>query len=235
MLHSLWHVGAPSCSRTCRPVSRLSSWRACGRCTRRYRAIHRGGRKRRSSCSKPPSNAPTGESTPLLYDIAKTAQAGARDLFSNEGVWVRTAPTLGLTRRLGNPGDRRTDRATRHLKRIDALLRLHTPDVLVLQDTSKTGTHRAPRIRALNRRTLKLAKRRGIPVRTYSREQIVGYFEDLGATTKHRIAETIAKHIPVLSLYVPPPRKPWKSEDPRMGIFDAAALAWMFMHSNHAA
>ena len=127
------------------------------------------------------------------------------------------------------------DRATRHLKRIDALLRLHTPDVLILQDTSKTGTRRAPRIRALNRRTLKLAKRHGIPVRAYSREQVLDYFEDLGAATKHRIAENIAKRIPALSLYVPPPRKPWKSEDPRMGIFDAAALAWKYLQSTGGA
>ena len=33
-----------------------------------------------------------------------------------------------------------------------------------------------------------------------------------------------------LLLYVPPERKPWMSEDPRMGIFDAAALAWMYFH-----
>ena len=127
------------------------------------------------------------------------------------------------------------DRATRCLKRIDALLRLHTPDVLVLQDTSKTGTRRAPRIRALNRRTLKLAKRRGIPVRAYSRAQVLDYFEEFGAKTKHRIAEIIAEHIPALSLYVPPPRKPWKSADARMGIFDAAALAWKYLQSTGGA
>jgi hypothetical protein len=45
---------------------------------------------------------------------------------------------------------------------------------------------------------------------------------------KHRIAETIAGHIPALKLYVPPARKAWMSEDARMGIFDAAALAWVF-------
>jgi hypothetical protein len=51
-----------------------------------------------------------------------------------------------------------------------------------------------------------------------------------GATTKQKIAEMIAKQIPALNLYVPPERKPWMSEDPRMGIFDAAALAWMYFH-----
>ena len=78
----------------------------------------------------------------------------------------------------GTPELQGRDRATRCLKHIDALLALHTPDVLVIQDTSKTGTRRAPRIRALNRQTLQLAKRRGIPVRTYSRAQVLDYFEE---------------------------------------------------------
>jgi hypothetical protein len=46
--------------------------------------------------------------------------------------------------------------------------------------------------------------------------------------TKQKIAETIAQQVPAFSLYVPPKRKPWMSEDPRMGIFEAAALAWMY-------
>ena len=121
-----------------------------------------------------------------------------------------------------------TDRAKRCLKQIDALLALHTPDILILQDMSRRGTRRTPRIQNLNRQTLLLAKRRGVPVRTFSRAQVLDYFQEFGATKKQRIAETIAKHIPALSLYVPPPRKPWKSEDARMGIFEAAALVWTF-------
>ncbi|PWT76007.1 MAG: hypothetical protein C5B46_01885 [Proteobacteria bacterium] len=131
----------------------------------------------------------------------------------------------------GSPDLAGPDREKRSLKHIDALLRLHTPDVLVLQDTTKTGTRRAPRIRAVNCRTLELAKRRGLPVHTHPRKEVIGYFEKFGATTKHRIAEIIAEHIPALSLYVPPPRKPWKSEDPRMGIFEAAALVWTYLQS----
>ena len=135
----------------------------------------------------------------------------------------------------GAPEVRGRDRARRYLKQIESLLSLHTPDVLVLQDTTKRGTRRAPRIQALNHQTLLLAKRRGIPVRTYARAQVRDYFEQFGATTKHRIAETIAHRIPALSLYVPPPRKPWKSEDARMGIFEAAALAWTYLRSSAGA
>ena len=132
----------------------------------------------------------------------------------------------------GAPEVRGPDRAMRCLKRIDSLLALHAPDMLVLQDTSRRGTRRAGRIQALNRQALQLAKRHGISIRTYSRAQVLDYFDELGAKTKHRIAETIARRTPALDLYVPPPRKPWKSADARMGIFDAAALAWTYMQSS---
>jgi hypothetical protein len=128
---------------------------------------------------------------------------------------------------------RGADKNARCLRRIASLLELHTPDVLVLQNMSKRGTHRVHRIQELNDHTAELAEHRGILVRTYSRAQVIEYFAKRAATTKQRIAETIAKHIPALSLYVPPARKPWMSEDARMGIFDAAALAWMFFQHSH--
>jgi hypothetical protein len=53
-------------------------------------------------------------------------------------------------------------------------------------------------------------------------------FAEFGLPNKHSMAELIAKHIPALEHYLPPPRKPWMSEDARMGIFDAAALALVF-------
>lgn len=122
------------------------------------------------------------------------------------------------------------DREARCLRQIDALLTLHTPHVVVLQDTTKTS--RAPRIKALSRRAFELVERRGVPIRAYSRQEVLDFFAGLGATTKQQIAQTIAQCIPVLSLYVPPPRKPWKAADPRMGIFDATALAWTHLQSS---
>jgi hypothetical protein len=123
---------------------------------------------------------------------------------------------------------RGADKNVRCLDRIHSLLELHTPDVLVLQDMSDGGTRRAIRIRELNRDAAELADQRGMLVRMFSRAQVVEYFEELGAATKQKIAETIAKHMPALNLYVPPARKPWMTEDARMGIFEAAALAWRY-------
>lgn len=125
-------------------------------------------------------------------------------------------------------GEEKNARCLRHLA---SLLDLHTPDVVVLQNMSGRGAQRAPRIRELNNHIAELADQQGICVRSYSRVQVIEYFTELNATTKQKIAETIVKHIPALSLYVPPPRKPWMSEDARMGIFDAAALAWLFFNS----
>ena len=42
------------------------------------------------------------------------------------------------------------------------------------------------------------------------------------------MAELIAQRIPAFERYVPPPRKPWMSEDARMGLFDAAGLGLVF-------
>ena len=130
----------------------------------------------------------------------------------------------------GVPEVQGNDRGKRCLQRIDKLLSLHTPDMLVLEDMTG-GRRRAERIKALNRKALQLARKREVPVHTCTREQVFDYFEDLGGRTKHRIAEIIAQHIPALGLYIPPPRKPWKSADPRMGIFDAAALVWTYFWS----
>jgi hypothetical protein len=112
---------------------------------------------------------------------------------------------------------RGADKNARCLACIGSLLALHMPNVQVLQDTSDTGTRRANRIRALNAEIAELAHSAAFLVRTYSRAQIAEQFEQFGSVTKHGIAEA-TKHIPALVLYLPPARKPWISEDSRMGI-----------------
>jgi exonuclease III len=126
---------------------------------------------------------------------------------------------------------RGADKNANCLKRVDAIFALHTPDVVVLQEMPKGGTSRALRVRRLNHAITKLAERRGISVRMYRRSELRESFAyHYGATTNQRIAETIASQIPTLNLYVPPARKPWMGEHGHMGIFKAAALAWIYLH-----
>ena len=108
------------------------------------------------------------------------------------------------------------------------LLRQYVPDVLVMQDTSPEGTPRAKRLATLNSELVALAQELGMPVFTYSRDQIYRGFNSMGFANKQMLAGLIANHIPAFERHVPPPRKPWMSEDARMGLFDAAALALVF-------
>jgi len=118
----------------------------------------------------------------------------------------------------------------RCLVAIISILDRFQPDIVVLQDTSPSGTRRGRRVANLNAAFVELVEGRGIPVYAYSRKDVRRAFACLGVINKQTIAETIAKHVPAFERYVPPPRKPWMSEDARMGLFDAAALALVFFH-----
>ena len=48
--------------------------------------------------------------------------------------------------------------------------------------------------------------------------------------TKHQRAQAVIERFPVLAQKLPPKRKPWESEDYRMSMFAAAALAVAYLH-----
>lgn len=116
------------------------------------------------------------------------------------------------------------------LGRIARLMDRYRPDLIVLRDTSDVQAAGVTRIRALNRGIELLAESRGIAAAFYSRQQVRAYFSHFEAFTKRQIALVIAHHIPAFERLVPRIRKPWTSEDARMGIFDAAALAFRHFH-----
>jgi hypothetical protein len=101
-------------------------------------------------------------------------------------------------------------------------------DVLVLQNTGPEGARRATRLTTLNAAVAAAAQQHGVPVFKYSRADVYATFRSAGFSNKQTLAEVIAKHIPAFERHVPPPGKAWKSEDARMGLFDAAALALVF-------
>jgi hypothetical protein len=114
----------------------------------------------------------------------------------------------------------------RCLQRVRGLLMNYTPDVLVVQKMG--ATRRVKRIRLLNEEIITSAEKLNITWFAFTREEVQETFSHLGVVNKQAIAETLARHIPALERFLPPPRKPWKSEDGRMGLFEAAALAWKF-------
>jgi hypothetical protein len=117
------------------------------------------------------------------------------------------------------------------LLRIEEVITRYQPDGLILQNMSPTGTQRAPRIVKINSAIEEVCDRLGLHIYRFSRDEVRSVFSYLGPPTKRAIAEAITKHVPAFERYLPPIRKAWMTEDARMGLFDAAALAWTFYHS----
>src|SRR5690349_730030 len=55
---------------------------------------------------------------------------------------------------------------------IVTILDRYQPDIIVLQDTSPTGTHRSRRVTKLNAAVARLGSSRAMPVYAYSREEV---------------------------------------------------------------
>lgn len=120
------------------------------------------------------------------------------------------------------------DKNLQSLNRLEDLLDYTCPDVVVVEDITKRGARRRERARSLIRDIIKLAARRKIKVCTVSRLKVKIMFCPSSAFNKHQAASSIAAQFPELEHHLPPLRKPWMSEDSRMSIFDATALALTF-------
>lgn len=120
--------------------------------------------------------------------------------------------------------DIRSEKNQISLERVKKLISFYQPEILILEDCSKSRNRRCRRIRDLIAQIEKFADSRKVPVQKYSFDRVQEVFSFLGIRTKHRIAETICEWLPELNSRIPPKRKPWMSEDRRMSIFDAVAL-----------
>lgn len=100
----------------------------------------------------------------------------------------------------------------------------HQPLVLVLEDWSDRAFRRSDRTLKLYLALTDLCRKHSVQFMRIGKTELHQYFGSVLPTTKYEIALAIAKHIPALSFQVPPVRRIWMSEDPRQGLYDAAAL-----------
>ena len=118
-----------------------------------------------------------------------------------------------------------TDKSANSFIHIKKLIIRCQPDVLVLHDVNAKGTYRAPRIKALHRKVVALAKRRKLKVTKISRTELRKNLLGNPKGTKQEMAELLAKQFPdELASRIPRKRKAWTSENARMDIFDAVGL-----------
>ena len=121
------------------------------------------------------------------------------------------------------------DKNAQSLAKMNKLLNFYRPGVLVLQDVKAKGSRRYPRIRTLNRQIKRMAEKHKIKAKLISGKQLRDLLLGNPRGTKQEMAEVLATQFPdELASRLPPKRKPWRSEDARMDIFDAVALAKVF-------
>lgn len=111
------------------------------------------------------------------------------------------------------------------LERIEHLIERYAPEAIVLEESVIPGSRKPNRVQRLSLAVAKLAASRGVDVCQYTRVAVRTCFSSVGAQTRFEIAQAIATHIVAFRHRLPPLRKAWMSQDARLSIFDAAALA----------
>ena len=129
----------------------------------------------------------------------------------------------------GVKGVKKENKNAQSLAKVKKLIAQYQPKTLVLEDALAKGSRRAPRIRTLTSQIVKAAEKLNVRVKLFPRDHVMKTFLADGKGTKHQMAEMLAQRLPEeLERQLPKKRKPWDSEDPRMSIFVAVALAVVF-------
>ena len=121
---------------------------------------------------------------------------------------------------------RKRDRNSHCLSLIADLVNRHEPHAVVLRQLETTT--RLKRIVRLEQLIANMATARGIEVHHLERMQVRATFSSIGAVSRYEVAQAIASEVHAFTHRLPRPRKVWESEDSRMYLFDAAALAMTF-------
>ena len=109
--------------------------------------------------------------------------------------------------------------------KVEKAIAYYQPQVIVMED----GSERSSRHRALMRRIVVVAGKRGVTVVVLSRKQVRGVFFSEGLGSKDALAEILAQRFPEeLGTRLPRKRRTSMSEDHRTAMFEAVALALAF-------
>ena len=127
--------------------------------------------------------------------------------------------------------DVRTDKERVALHKIEKLVRLYRPTVIVVEDCAHRKSRRNPRIRRLTESILAAARAFGLAGHALPLAAVYRAFAGTGAGTKYGIATALVRAFPELMVRLPPKGKPWQTEDSRMSIFDAVALGLTYFRS----
>lgn len=121
------------------------------------------------------------------------------------------------------------------LAKLSRLLDRYHPSTLVLEAFDKGSAIRSERIRELCTDMIALAADQGLELAVYKRSEIEQAFSEVGARSRQEIAEAVARELPAMQAHLPEPRRIWDSEDKRMAVFAACALALTYYRNGATA
>ncbi len=114
------------------------------------------------------------------------------------------------------------------IQKLKVLIADYKPDVLVIEDIHDRSSRRLRRVRLLIGQFARAARRYKVVVRRVTRRAVRQHFgANSWQVTKHHIALALADRFPELRGRLPRVRKLWMTEDERMSIFDALAMAFV--------
>lgn len=119
-------------------------------------------------------------------------------------------------------------------KRFAELLRLFHPAMVVIQKERRTGVRNTSEIASILSAIRQEAAARSVPICFVTPEQIKAAFRIFRGSTKDEIAYMLTSIFPELLWKLPPKRKTWKREHPRMMVFDAIAAGFTYWQRNGA-
>jgi hypothetical protein len=118
-------------------------------------------------------------------------------------------------------------------KRISDTLALNVPTFVIARQRI-SGRRIVKRIyRLVIKIVRRETRRRSIAMRLVSSGAVKRLFLQYGCGTRNQIANKLSERFPELSWKLPPKRKPWNSERPRMIIFDAVATGVTFLQKEN--
>ena len=119
-------------------------------------------------------------------------------------------------------------------KRVASLLTQFVPSVVVVGKSHLLNVRNTSGVRSTLKSIRRETSLRFIPLHVMQQADVRNTFRDFHAKSKDEVAVVLARMFPELLWKVPPKRKIWQSEHPRMPVFDAVALgvAYWQLHSS---
>lgn len=115
-------------------------------------------------------------------------------------------------------------------RKLANLIRLSGPSFIVIKEERWMQARSNDHMRNIVEAVIHIASAHTVRVVVLEEKLVRASFAVMSCTTREEIAAALARIFPELIWELPPKRKRWQSEHPRMTVFDAVALGLAYWH-----